>query len=67
MKPDAQLVTAAQRITNAANVHTIQKALKWYEHWCRVGNIAAAQVSEQTLRTEIAKTWKASRQHRRAS
>jgi hypothetical protein len=33
-------------------------ALRWYEHWCAVGNEAAADVSASTLQAEIRKAWK---------
>ena len=58
MIPDPQLVYESQRVTNAANVHSTQQALKWYEHWCRVGNVAAAELSARRLKEEIAKAWK---------
>jgi len=61
LRSDPQLIYEAQRITAAANVHTIHKALKWYEHWCELGNEAAAEVAAQTLRTEIAKAHEAAR------
>jgi hypothetical protein len=55
VKPDRQLVWAAKRLTTAANVHTIHKALAWYEHWCRLGNEAAAEASAMVLQRESAK------------
>ncbi len=64
IKPDPQFVYEAERITNAANVHRIRMALKWYEHWCAVGNEAVAEVSTHTLRAEICKAWKNQRPER---
>ena len=55
MEPDPQLVYEAQWTVNAANTDIIQQSLKWYEHWCHVGNGAAAEVAANTLRAEIAK------------
>src|SRR5205823_5690641 len=55
LEPDPGLVTEAQRITTGANIHTIRQSLLWYEHWCQIGNRAAAEVSAKTLRAEIAK------------
>ena len=58
LKPNAQLVREAQSLTTAANAHMIEKCLKWYEHWCAVGNKAGAEASAGTLRAEIAKAKK---------
>jgi hypothetical protein len=55
LKPDPQLVYEAERITNAANVHGIRMALKWYEHWCAVGNEAVAEDSADSLRQRFAR------------
>jgi len=55
LQPDPQLVFEAERITTGANAHIVRKSLKWYEHWCRVGNQAAAEVSANKLRAEINK------------
>jgi len=53
--PDRTLVLTAQRVVTGANIHVVQKALKWYEHWCSVGNKAAAEQSAKHLRSEIVK------------
>jgi hypothetical protein len=53
LKPDPQLVFEAERTVTGANVHIIRKSLKWYVHWCQVGNRAAAEVSANKLRAEI--------------
>ena len=55
LNPDPGLLTEAQRITTGANIHTIRQSLLWYEHWCEIGNRAAAEVAAKTLRAEIAK------------
>ena len=55
MEPDPQLVYEAQRIIKASNVHTVTKCLKWYQHWCHVGNMSAAEVSAHRLREEVQK------------
>ena len=53
MDPDTQLVYEAQRVIKASNVHTIAKCLKWYEHWCHVGNVAATEMAARRLRQEV--------------
>jgi len=55
MRPDPQLVYAAERIIRASNVHFIRKCLTWYTHWCRVGNKAGMEASEAILRRELQK------------
>ena len=66
MKPDPQLVYAAERIIKASNVHLIRKCLTWYTHWCRVGNKAAMQTSEAVLKNELRKAHAEERALRRA-
>ena len=66
MRPDPQLVYAAERIINASNVHLIRKCLTWYTHWCRVGNTTGMQTSEAVLRNELRKAQAEERALRRA-
>jgi hypothetical protein len=58
LKLNAQLVREAQSLTTASNFQMIEKCLKWYKHWCAVGNKAGAAASAGTLRAEIAKAKK---------
>ena len=53
--PDAVLVHEAERAITGANVHLVQKALKWYLHWCELGNETAARTAAGTLQQEIIK------------
>ena len=58
--PDLQLVYEAKRIlrapnVKASNVRAVLKCLRWYEHWCHVGDVSAAEVSEKALRNEVQK------------
>ena len=53
--PDAQLVYEAERAISGANIHVVQKALKWYLHCCEIGNASAVATSASVLREEIRK------------
>lgn len=55
IRPDPVLVYEAERAITGANVHLVQKALKWYLHWCEVGNESAALSAAWTLQQEAAK------------
>ena len=66
MKPDPQLVYAANRITKGSNNDFIEKCLTWYTHWCRVGNKAGMETSDAVLRRELRKAHAKERALRRA-
>jgi hypothetical protein len=55
MKPDPELVYAAERVIKASNADLIHKCLVWYKQWCRVGNRRGVELSAYTLRLEIQK------------